>query len=69
MFNVAGGIFYTPLETQPTVQVYRYPTYTENTFYEVGNVIAAVRESHGVYISLDTLPRQIATSEYTGWNP
>jgi len=68
-FNVTAGAFPDPSPTLPTVQVYRYPTYTDNTLYDVGNVIAAVREAHGVYVALDTLPRQLATAEYTGWNP
>lgn len=47
------------------VQVFRYPTYTDNTLYLVGNIIAASPVGGGKYVALDTLPCQIQTEETT----
>lgn len=47
------------------VDVYRYPTYTNNNLYEVNNIIAAVRVDEGKYITLHTIPIQFAVETAT----
>ena len=51
-FGVASG-----------VQVFRYPTYTDNTLYLVENIIAASPVGGGKYVALDSLPCQIQTEQ------
>jgi len=45
------------------VQVFRYPTYTDNTLYLVENIIAASPVGGNKYIALDSLPCQIQTEQ------
>lgn len=47
------------------VDVYRYPTYTNNDLYEVNNIVAAVRVDDGKYIALHTIPIQFAVQTHT----
>lgn len=47
------------------VQVFRYPTYTDNTLYLVENIIATSPVGGNKYVALDSLPCQIQTEETT----
>jgi len=47
------------------VEVYRYPTYTNNDLYEVNNIVAAVRVDENKYITLHTVPMQFAVDTYS----
>ena len=62
-FNRSTGTF--SVDTVFEVDVFRYPTYTDNLLYHVDNVVATVREADGVYIALNSLPVQLAVSEYS----
>jgi len=44
--------------TSEVVQVYRYPTHTNNTMYGPGNTIAASREAGSTCVALHSIPRQ-----------
>ena len=66
-FNPATGTFGNDWRFwNDPVDVYRYPTHTNNNLYETNNIIAAVRMSENKYISLHTLPIQLAVSTYSG---
>ena len=49
------------------VNVYRYPTFTNNDLYEEDNIVSAVRMHADDYVALHSIPIQFAVDTYLGF--